>query len=243
MEAIILAGGFGTRLSSRLTDVPKSMALVAGRPFLQILLDQLAACGCSRVILSVGYRREVILDAFRESYKGMPLCYAIEEAPLGTGGAIRLSLAQVEEESAMVVNGDTYLDLDCAKMFSLHGRAGGAMTMAVTYVEEMARYGGVLIESERVVGFIEKGRAGPGWINAGAYVLSRNFPWPKGLPPRFSFENDVLVPFVESLRPTAFRHDGYFLDIGIPEDLDRAQNELAGRVSFESDVGDTGTRR
>ena len=100
------------------------------------------------------------------------------------------------------------------------------MTMAATEVEDTARYGGVIIDKERVVGFIEKGRKGPGWINAGAYVLRRDFPWPEQLPSRFSFETDVLAPFLDLIRPSAFLCDGYFLDIGIPEDFDRAQVEI-----------------
>src|SRR6516164_3521196 len=102
MEAIILAGGLGTRLSSRLTGVPKSMAPIEGRPFLDILLNQLVDAGCARVLLSVGYQRQVILDTFQDSYRGVPLYYVIEEAPLGTGGAIRLALPHVEEASALV---------------------------------------------------------------------------------------------------------------------------------------------
>lgn len=233
MEAIILAGGLGTRLSTRLTNLPKAMAPVAGRPFLEILLDQLAEAGCARVILSVGYLREVILDAFQESYRGMLLDYVMEETPLGTGGAIRLALQHAHESSPLVLNGDTYVDVDLAAMQALHCSTGGAMTMAVTEVKDTARYGGVILEGERVTGFIEKGRSGRGWINAGAYVLTREFPWPEGLPLRFSFETDVLVPGVDRLRPVAYQHTGYFLDIGVPEDLDRAQTELArkGRVS------------
>ena len=228
MEAIILAGGLGTRLRSRLTDLPKVMAPVAGRPFLSILLDQLRAAGCARVILSVGHLRQTILDAFRDDYQGMPLAYAIEETPLGTGGAIRLALAQVREASALVLNGDTYVNLDFAAMHAQHA-PGDAMSMAVTEVPDTARYGGVLVEHGRVSGFVEKGRAGPGWINAGVYVIARAFPWPVALPERFSFETDLLVPFVDRLRPAAYAYTGYFLDIGVPEDLDRAQQELASR--------------
>lgn len=227
MEAIILAGGLGTRLSSRLTNLPKAMAPVAGRPFLEILLDQLIAAGSSRVILSVGHLRQVILDTFRQEYRGLPLSYVIEETPLGTGGAIRQSLQHAQESSVLVLNGDTYLNADFAAMFSLHAFTGSAMTMAVTHVADTARYGGVIVEDGRVTGFVEKGRAGSGWINAGAYVLSSDIPWPESLPERFSFETDLLVPWLSHLNPAAFLHDGYFLDIGVPEDLDRAQVELA----------------
>jgi D-glycero-alpha-D-manno-heptose 1-phosphate guanylyltransferase len=230
MEALILAGGLGTRLSSRLTGLPKSMAPVAGRRFLEIVLDKLIDEGCGRVILSVGYLRNIIIDAFRESYRGIPLEYVVEENPLGTGGAIRLALQRAEEPAVLVLNGDTYLDVELSTMLSHHRSAGRSMTMGVTRVEDMARYGGVVIDNQEISRFIEKGHRGPGWINAGTYVLCRNFPWPKGLPSRFSFEFDVLAPFLHLIRPAAFLCEGYFLDIGIPEDLDRAQIEFAGRI-------------
>lgn len=226
MEAIILAGGLGTRLGSRLANCPKAMAPIAGRPFLEILLDRLIDAGATRVILSVGHLREVILRAFAASYRGIALDYAIEETPLGTGGAIRKALQQAERSPVLVLNGDTYLDVDFAALHAAHIAAAQPMTMAVAKVENTARYGGVKVESGHIAGFIEKGLTGPGWINGGTYVLNRDFPWPQNLPPRFSFETDVLTPFVSSLCPAAFLCDGYFLDIGIPEDLDRAQAEL-----------------
>lgn len=229
MEAIILAGGLGTRLNSRLTDRPKAMAVVADQPFLKILLDRLIDTGCGRVILSVGHLRHVIIEAFQQSYRGIPIEYAVEEKPLGTGGAIRLALQHVEESSAFILNGDTYLDADFPAMLACHRSCGRPMTMAVAPVQNIARYGGVEIEADQVSSFIEKGRQGPGWINAGCYVLCKNFPWPHGLPAQFSFETDVLAQALPSIRPAAFRCQGYFLDIGIPEDLDRAQIELADR--------------
>lgn len=232
MEAIILAGGLGTRLGARLAHCPKAMAPIAGRPFLEILLDRLADAGCVRVILSVGHLREVILRAFAEQYRGMIIDFAIEEDPLGTGGAIRKALQMTHEESALVLNGDTYLDVDYSALWACHRAAGRPMTMAVAKVADTARYGGVVVEAERVAGFVEKGRTGSGWINGGAYVLNRDFAWPENLPGRFSFETDVLAPFVDTLRPAAFFCTGYFLDIGIPEDLDRAQVELADRNRF-----------
>jgi D-glycero-alpha-D-manno-heptose 1-phosphate guanylyltransferase len=231
MEAVILAGGLGTRLGSRLSDLPKPMAPIGGRPFLALLLDQLVAAGCGRALLSVGHMREVILDVFQESYRGMPLQYVIEQTPLGTGGAIRLALTQANEPSVIVLNGDTYLDLDLAAIDTHHKSAGRPMTMAITQVADTSRYGGVIVEDGLVAGFIEKGRQGPGWINAGVYGLNRHFPWPEDLPPRFSFETDVLGRFIDRIQPSAFPCDGYFLDIGIPEDLDRAQTDLGGANS------------
>lgn len=230
MEAIILAGGLGTRLRSRLSDLPKSMAPVGGRPFLQILLDQLIEQRCMRIILSVGYRRQAILETFGKAYRGVELCYAVEETPLGTGGAIRFALGHAQDSFTLVMNGDTYLDVDFQEMLSSHAASNRPMTIAVTHVDEMARYGGVVIREGRVAGFIEKGRTGPGWINGGVYGMSRSFPWPKNLPPAFSFESDVLGRELNELQPAAFECAGKFLDIGTPEDLDRAQTEFHPRV-------------
>ncbi len=227
MEAIILAGGLGTRLKSRLTNLPKSMAPVGGRPFLEILLDQLIGGGCKRVVLSVGHLRNAIYDHFGETYRGVSLHYVIEEVPLGTGGAIRLALRRAQEPAVLVLNGDTYLEVDHSALLARHMAQGHFMTMAVTRVEEMSRYGGVAIDEGNVMGFFEKGRNGSGWINAGTYALNKNFPWPELLPAHFSFETDVLVPFLDRLRPAAFQCERHFLDIGVPEDLDRAQVELA----------------
>lgn len=226
MEAIILAGGFGTRLSSKISGVPKPMAPIGGRPFLDILLDQLLHAGCQHIILSVGYLHEVILDRFRDGYRGLSLDFVIEDTPLGTGGAIRRALQHATESAVFVLNGDTYLKLHFAAMLSAHVAAGEPFTMAVTHVDDVRRYGGVSIEDEHIVGFIEKGRTGPGWINAGVYAMDREFPWPANLPSRFSFELDVLAKSIVQLHPNVFRCNGQFLDIGTPEDLDRAQREL-----------------
>jgi D-glycero-alpha-D-manno-heptose 1-phosphate guanylyltransferase len=226
MEAIILAGGLGTRLRSRLTDLPKAMAPVGGRPFLAWLLDQLVAAECRHVILSVGYLRHAIMNAFHDNYRGMRIDYAIEETPLGTGGAIQLAMTRAEHPGVFVLNGDTWVDANLDAMLAFHLASGRPMTMAVTEVTDTARYGGVIVQGGQVTGFIEKGRTGPGWINAGLYMLSREFPWPEGLHAPFSFETAVLVPFLDRIRPAAFPHTGDFLDIGIPEDLDRAESML-----------------
>jgi D-glycero-alpha-D-manno-heptose 1-phosphate guanylyltransferase len=226
MEAIVLAGGFGTRLASRLDGVPKPMATVACRPFLEIVLTQLRHAGCARVLLSVGHLHNVIQDYFGSAFNGMSIDYVIESVPLGTGGAIRLALAKATEESVLVLNGDTFLSADLAGMLRFHAAESATVTIAVVHQTDIARYGGVLIEGNRIVGFDEKGRSGPGWINGGAYVLSRDLAWPPGLAEKFSIERDFFVPEVARLRPTAYKVEGYFLDIGIPEDLDRAQTEL-----------------
>lgn len=232
MEAIILAGGLGSRLSSRIRDIPKPMAPVAGRPFLFILLDQLIRGGCERIVLSVGHLREVIINAVGISYKGIPVQYAVEETPLGTGGALRLAMSRAVEPTVLVLNGDTYVDVDYSAILSLHRSARRTMVVTVTEVQDTGRYGGVVIEDGHVAGFIEKGQTGPGWINAGVYAIDREFPWPESLESRFSFEKDWLVPNIKHLRPPAYRCHGRFLDIGVPEDLDLAQIKL--RLSPEN---------
>lgn len=227
MEAIVLAGGLGTRLASVLHGLPKPMAPIAGHPFLEILFTQLRRSGCTRVLLSVGHRHTVIQDHFGASFDGMAIDYVIESAPLGTGGAVRLALAEAREESVLVLNGDTFLDADYAAMLRFHAAQDAAVTLAVVDRDDVSRYGGVTMEGQRIVGFEEKGRSGPGTISAGTYVLERDLAWPTGLAEKFSIETDFFMPEVARLRPAAYLVDGFFLDIGIPEDYERAQTELA----------------
>ena len=242
MEAIILAGGLGTRLASRLNGIPKPMAPVAGRPFLEILLDRLREAGCARAILSVGHLSSVIQDHFGEAFGGMRVSYVVENAPLGTGGAIRLALGAATQNDVLVLNGDTYAAVSYGAMLELHRQSSADVTMAVSEQSDVARYGEVLLTpdprmaAERVTGFREKGRSGQGWINAGVYVLGKSFPWPVELGERFSFETDVLMRDTHALRIAAFAAGPGFIDIGVPEDLDRAQLEFApGRSSSSAD--------
>jgi D-glycero-alpha-D-manno-heptose 1-phosphate guanylyltransferase len=226
MEAIVLAGGLGTRLASKLSGLPKAMAPVGGRPFLEILLNQLRRAGCTRVLLSTGHLHQTIQDHFGSSFHGLTLDYVVESAPLGTGGAIRKALGEATEKYALVLNGDTFLDADYGAMMRFNEVEGAGLTMAITHQAEVARYGRVLVEGKRIVGFEEKGRPGEGWINAGAYVLPGSMQWPHDLPEKFSLEVDFLAPQMSRLAPAAYKVDGFFLDIGVPADLDRAQTEL-----------------
>jgi len=227
MEAIILAGGLGTRLRSVVADLPKAMAPVAGRPFLEHLLDLLARAGFASAVLAVGYRADAIREHFGDRYRGLPLAYSIEGQPLGTGGAIRLAMNQASSPEVFVLNGDTFVDVDFSAMLAAHHRAPATMTIAVHEVCDAARYGALDIAGDRVRGFLEKGRAGRGWINAGVYLLARTLLDGEALPAAFSFESDYLVPNVAALRPLAFPTEGLFIDIGVPEDYARAQSLLA----------------
>jgi D-glycero-alpha-D-manno-heptose 1-phosphate guanylyltransferase len=227
VEAIILAGGLGTRLAGRLNGIPKPMVPVAGRPFLEILLKQLERAGCRRAVLSVGHLHEMIERHFGARFCGLTLDYAIEQTPLGTGGAIRAALGMATEEAILVLNGDTFLDADFSAIMGFHRGQEAKMTMAITRLADITRYGGVIVDKGQVTGFVEKGRSGAGWINAGAYVVVKDLAWPERLEEKFSFETDFLAPEIGRLAPAAYPVDGFFLDIGVPEDLDRAQTELA----------------
>jgi len=226
MEAIVLAGGLGTRLRSVVDDRPKGMAEVAGRPFLAHVLDQLASSGFVSVVLAVGYRASQIREHFGARYRSIGLRYSVESEPLGTGGAIVMAMGSTKSSEVFVVNGDTFVEVDFRAMRSAHLAAHAAITIAVHAVADAGRYGGLAIDEHRIHGFLEKGRSGPGWINAGVYLMSRGLLDPRALPTRFSFESDFLVPRTHALRPLAFRTSGIFIDIGIPDDYAKAQTLL-----------------
>lgn len=226
MEAIILAGGLGTRLRSRLSGIPKPMADIDGRPFLAILLDRLADSGVTRILLSIGYLSEAIINYFGTEWRHMKIAYVQEASPLGTGGAIRCALADAHADSVLILNGDTWLETDYRAIMNFHNAQHATITLALAWVEDRGRYGGVNTVDGRVTGFQEKGSDGPGWINGGVYAVRRDFPWPANLPNKFSFETDVLLPHLAHLQHAVYETKGYFLDIGVPEDLDRAQTEL-----------------
>jgi len=226
MEAIILAGGRGTRLSGVVPDLPKPMASVTGRPFLSYLLDRLVAHGFTHVCLSIGYKGETIVKHFGHSFKGAQLTYACEESPLGTGGAIRAAFPCTSAASVFVFNGDTLADIDLQAMRSQHERSGDQLTVALTEVSDSARYGAVSVAKGHITGFSEKGQSGQHYINAGIYLIQRGLFNTMRLPDAFSFEKEVLMDRLGKVKPGAFLSSGYFIDIGIPEDYARAQREL-----------------
>jgi D-glycero-alpha-D-manno-heptose 1-phosphate guanylyltransferase len=223
MQAIVLAGGLGTRLSGVVPDLPKPMAPVAGRPFLEWILEQLVDAGFERAVLAVGYRHQAIRDHFGDAFGSLELHYSVEDRPLGTGGALRLAAGQISSLPAFVLNGDTFLDLDYRSMLDAHVEHDEQMSVAVCSVADVSRYGALALEGRHIRGFLEKGKTGPGLINAGTYLLSEGIldRIPPGEP--FSFEQQLLVPLIDEIRPAAFTAKGLFIDIGIPEDLARAQ--------------------
>jgi D-glycero-alpha-D-manno-heptose 1-phosphate guanylyltransferase len=227
-EGIIIAGGFGTRLRQVVPDLPKPMAPIGGRPFLEILLDDLSRKGFGRIILSLGFLADKIIAHFGNRYKCLELFYVVEKEPLGTGGAVRLAMTACSRDHVFVFNGDTFLDLkvdavECQWQKTKHPIIVGKE------VDDTTRYGRLLTERGRVTGFSEKGLSGPGLINAGCYVLNRgqldNFP----INTAFSLETDYLTEASKNSPFDLFLMDGQFIDIGVPEDYEHAQTELAGR--------------
>lgn len=229
MKAVILAGGLGTRLRERVPDLPKPMAPVAGRPFLAYVLDALVRDGFSDIALSVGYRWEAIKAHFGTTYRGLTLTYAVEDEPLGTGGAIAHAFAVAGiagREAALVVNGDTFLALDFAALRDWYEEAPALCAMVLRQVEDTARFGSVSVADGAVTGFTEKGLSGPGLINAGVYVLQADLFACFGLKGRFALEADVLQRHCAELGVRAYQTAAWFIGIGVPQDFDRAQIEL-----------------
>jgi len=229
-EAIVLVGGLGTRLRPVIGHVPKPMAPVARRPFLAWLLDRLADCGLRRVILATGYRADAIERVVGRRWLQMEVDYSVEEAPLGTGGAVRLAASSLRGDGVHVLNGDTWLLYAPAALEEAVRRLGVWSGMALAYVPDAGRYGSVAVSDGKVVGFREKSAIGAGWINAGCYFLTDAAL--DALPELecFSLENDVLLPWAQDGAIAAFKRTSGFIDIGVPADYARAQDQFATRA-------------
>jgi D-glycero-alpha-D-manno-heptose 1-phosphate guanylyltransferase len=220
-DVLILAGGLGTRLRAEVPGLPKPLAPVAGRPFLAYLLDRYAALGMQRVILATGYLGERVEQAIGPRWGSMEVVYSREETPLGTGGALAQAVRLSSGAGLHVCNGDTYLEYAPSALED--AAAGLPIAIALASVPDVGRYGEVEIGCGRVKRFREKGGSGPGMINAGCYFLTSE--GLAALPPleRFSFEQEVLQPWVERGRVGAMAETDRFIDIGVPEDFARAQ--------------------
>jgi len=226
MEAIVLAGGFGTRLRALVPDTPKPMAPVAGKPFLEILLQALAQKGFKRVVLSLGFLAYKVTEHFGARFAGMDLHYVVEDQPLGTGGAVRLALVSCLRDHVFVFNGDTFLDLEVDSVEAAW-QADKRPIIVSRQVPDTSRYGRLLTAADRVTGFAEKGASGPGLINAGCYVFARDQLDSFALNHNFSLEADYLAPAVQRIAFKAFVTQGLFIDIGVPDDYLRAQTILS----------------
>ncbi len=225
-QAIILAGGKGTRLQSVVRDVPKVMAEVAGKPFLTYILDELVRFNVTDVVLSVGYKHETIMDYFKERYRSLKLTYAIESSPLGTGGGIKYASGFLSDEPFLLINGDTLYKMDLEEFSNFHFSKHADISVALKQMKNPDRYGTVTTDEDRITGFKEK-RTGlsSGWINAGTYILSRSV-FNEIEEDVFSFEERIFEKGINSYVINGWKTDGYFIDIGIPEDYKKANEDI-----------------
>jgi D-glycero-alpha-D-manno-heptose 1-phosphate guanylyltransferase len=229
--AFVLCGGLGTRLRSVLSDRPKSMALISGVPFLQLLLERLRHQGIYDVVLGTGYMAEKIESYFGNGKDfGMRLSYSRESAPLGTAGALKLAETQLSEP-ILVLNGDSYVEWDAAAMLDVLQTKDAQVVIALQPVGDVARYGSVTCNQDnRITGFVEKGvNTGSGLINAGVYLLRKEIVSDLPAGQSISLEKDIF-PTLLDRRVYGFLCNGLFIDIGIPEDLQKAQNLLASQA-------------
>lgn len=226
--AIVLAGGLGTRLRSVVSDIPKCMALVNGKPFLEFVLHYLEKQNIKKVILSIGYKKEVIIDHFGSRWKNLELEYCIEDEPLGTGGAIKKAADLITEPSFFVLNGDTLFDVDLNALANMQVSKKAAAVLALRKVENVSRYGSVECNSNhRINAFVEKGeKQGIGLINGGIYCIDKDSFQKKQLPEKFSIEKDYFQKYLKEMHLYGIEFSSYFIDIGIPEDYSKAQLEL-----------------
>lgn len=227
LEAIVLAGGLGTRLRSVVSDLPKPMAPIGDKPFLEYILKYLQKNGITRVILSVGYKWETIKEYFGYKWENIELVYSVEDEPLGTGGAIKKAITQVKNEKVYIINGDTFFDVDLKNLVLENN---SKLILSLKQMKEFDRYGCVESDDNNLVtAFTEKGYKQSGNINGGIYLALKNIFDNFDLDEKFSFEEFMQVNF-EELKISVKVFENYFIDIGIPEDYQKAQSEIKNHI-------------
>ncbi len=233
MDAIVLVGGSGTRLRPVVSDVPKPLAPIEGRPFLDILLAQLDRFETIRkVVLAVGYKAEKIIEHYRgcKIYR-FGVAFSTEEYPLGTGGAIKKALSLTSSAQVLILNGDSYVEFDLTELNEAHLAHNAIATLTVAKVNNISRYGSVQFDmpTMRIVRFEEKGRTqGEGWINAGCYLADRRVFDAFEIGKPISLEQEILPSLVPEETIFAHMSTGMFIDIGTPESYEMAVKILAG---------------
>ena len=229
-DVIILAGGLGSRLSSTIGAVPKGMAEVAGKPFLDYLLTYLRNSGLPNVILSVGYLNDQIIRHFGNFWYGTTIVYSIESEPLGTGGALKQALKYCTSEKVLVMNGDTLFTVDLDKIYKKQEKTNAEVVIALRRVKDAGRYGTVIMHRKgKILEFKEKDPAtGKGLVNGGIYLMKRRLVERNPLPDKFSLERDLFAVACKTQNFQGIEFNDYFIDIGIPEDYAKAQVEFPG---------------
>ena len=226
-EAIILAGGTGSRLKSSVSDVPKPMATINGKPFLYYLLTYLESQHISRIILSVGYKYQTIIDYFGNDFRSIPIIYVIEKKPLGTGGGIALALKECNTESIFIMNGDSFFPIDLHELKKVHDEKKTEITLALKELPESDRYGTTILDNDSmIVSFSEKAERKEALINGGIYLLDKGKFEQRRFARSFSFEKDYLEKVVDAKCVAGCIFNNYFVDIGTPESYEKAQKDF-----------------
>jgi D-glycero-alpha-D-manno-heptose 1-phosphate guanylyltransferase len=232
--ALVLVGGMGTRLRPAYADGPKALAPIQGKPFLAYLLKSLADNGLSRVVLCVGYRSEQIERWLENERLGLDIRCSHEDEPMGTAGALGLAYSRYARgERVFAMNGDSILGLSLASMWQLHTAREAQATIALAHVRDTSRYGSVAVNDEGwVTSFLEKRpEQSSGFINGGVYLFEPSV-MERVVDQRcISLEREVLPAQITN-GLLGFKSDGYFIDIGVPQDLARAQAEFGAAVNL-----------
>lgn len=227
MECIILAGGMGTRLQSVVADVPKCMAPVNDQPFLHYIFNYLEQQECSNIILSLGYKHEYVTQWLKTQRRSFKIKFVVEREPLGTGGGIKLAIAESQSNNVFVLNGDTMFRADLQSMFKFHNEKNAAATLALKPMQQFERYGAVEANNDqRITNFHEKKYREQGLINGGIYLLNKRSFLEKPFPQKFSMEQDYFEANVADQKMYGFVSNGYFIDIGIPAHYKQAQQDF-----------------
>ncbi|NPD46407.1 nucleotidyltransferase family protein [Lentimicrobium sp. S6] len=225
-EAIILAGGLGTRLKGVVNDIPKPMAPINGIPFLKYLLEDVHQYGIERIILAVGYKWEVIQDYFGQEFMGMKIIYAIEHEPLGTGGGIKNAMAHLQNKDFFLLNGDTFFKVDLRALETHYQDTQSDLCLSLKAMTNFDRYGTVTLKGNQIIAFQEKKQMEEGLINGGVYALNTSIFELAKDQKKFSFETDIMESGLEQFKVQGFISEAYFIDIGIPEDYLQAQMDI-----------------
>ncbi len=225
-SAIILAGGLGTRLRSVISASPKCLALVAGRPFIDYVIEHAKDHGIENFVFALGYKSKDIISHLKANHRDLNYKYTIESTPLGTGGGILLASQAIDDNPFYVFNGDTLFMADLNAMETLHTDQNSKITIALKPMNNFDRYGTVIVEDNKVTAFCEKQFTSQGLINGGIYLMDKSILNGFENDTVFSFEKEVLEPLSQQNLITALPFDSYFIDIGIPEDYSKANMDL-----------------
>ena len=226
-EAIILCGGLGTRLREAVSDLPKSLAPVAGVPFIQHLINELLAQGINKFIFAAGHKHELIQKYIATIFPALQVQFSIEQTALGTGGAIAFAARHATTQNVLVVNGDTFYKANIAAVYDFHYKNDATCTLALKQMQDFSRFGSVeLNETGRVVVLKEKQFCESGLVNGGFYILNIGRFLQEQFPASFSFETGYLAELLKTQQLFGLLQDSYFIDIGIPEDLEAAHQHF-----------------